>query len=404
MLVSGCQTAPEALSLPAAALTVAYAPWPAEDDAMPRAQTRSVELYAVGDAPNGIPVSLAAAAIVRERGAPFRGKSQLPIGSRWLSKTDVELWLAQRDSRKPWQQQQLGVTSAVIAASLLTTVREQEATEAKPRSPLPAVSFHWNQTGLRVQLETGSFGDPEHEVLVVDASLAEQEAAGLYVPAPRAGAGGLLLLLLPAGPPPATSLAQARTMAAAQAPEAKKNDAPPRSWLVAKQAIGERNRRPALLAVVTPLDIPRVTDLLLAADEAALIAITDRIEALDPRADNLPWHVEAATWLALVPRAERDELCPALLAAFTRQLGGLATDGATLRLLANSVTDGGDFSARLIDENIDALTDRSPAVRSRALTWLETQQIHVDDYDPNGSKIARRSAVRHYLKTREAGR
>ena len=158
--------------------------------------------------------------------------------------------MAQRDSRKPWQQQQLGVTSAVIAASLLTTVREQEATEAKQRSPLPAVSFHWNQTGLRVQLATGSFGDPEHEVLVVDASLAEQEAAGLYVPDPRAGAGGLLLLLLPAGPPPATSLAQARAMAASQAPEAKKNDAPPRSWLVAKQAIGERNRRPALLAVV----------------------------------------------------------------------------------------------------------------------------------------------------------
>ncbi len=399
MLAGSCQTIPNPLALETAILAVDYVPgWPGH--ATERAPTqRSVVLFAVKDAPSGTPVALAAAAIVRERGAPFRGKSNLPIGSRWLSGDDVGFWLADRETRKPWQQQLLGEVTAVLGSSLETTVRTTGG-----NSVLPQVTVHGTDRGFSVVLVSGSADDPERESLVVAAPFASDEQVGLFVPDPRVEKGGLLLLLLPAGVPTAATLAAAREIAKAKALAPPDADAIPRNWQVANRAVGERNRRPALLAVVTPLGLPRITDLLLAADEAALIAISNELSRLDPKAKNLPWLVEAAAWRALVPGAERGELSPSLRAAFVRHLGSLCDDGATLRLLVRVATDGNQFADALIDENLAALTDRSAAVRVRAVSWLHSRKIRIDNYDAMGSKAERRGAVRRYLAAKEAPR
>jgi len=406
LAAGGCQTTPKPLALPATALAATYQPGEADPGSARPASMRSVALYAVSAAPEGTPVALAAAAIVRERGAPFRGKSRLPIGSRWLTPADVDLWLSQRDTRGPAQQQQLGETSAVVHPSLITTVGPKNRTQSTEQMELPDLRIRWSvhQRAFLTQLITGDFGEAEHEVVLISAPLSAQDSVGFFIPNDRAEAGGLLLLLQPSGDAGEDQLAQAQEMATSEVAANESRDELPRSWQVARDAIGERNRRPALLALASPLGIPRVTDLLLAADEAALIRISQQLDRLDPNAEGLSWLVESATWQALIPRAERDELSPALLAAFTRHLGGLGSDGATLRLLVSTATNEEQFATRLIDENLAALTDRSAAVRASALTWLEDRQIEVQGYDPSGDKLARRDAVRRLLKQREAGR
>lgn len=403
LLAGSCQTPPKPLALPTAILAVDYV------TGFPGATTeqapseRTVLLFAVKAAPTGTPASLAAAAIVRDRGEPFRGKSKLPIGSRWLSADDVRLWLADRNTRKPSQQQLLGEVTAVLGSALETTVQQAPAQGADD-SVLPKVRMHWSDAGYRVVLVSGAPEDPERESLVVAAPFGDDDQVGLFVPDPRIEAGGLLLLLLPAGPATAAALAAAHEIANAKMAPPTDAAAIPRNWKLANQAVGEHNRRPALLAVVTPLALHRVTDLLLAADEPALIAIGTELSRLDPNAENLAWLVEAAAWRALVPRAERDELSPALRAAFARHLGGPADDGATLRLLVRIARHSDQFADALIDENLAALNDRSAAVRVRAVSWLHDRDIQIDNYDPMGSKVDRRGAVRRYLAAQESGR
>jgi len=289
--------------------------------------------------------------------------------------------------------------AAVLGSSLATTVQETGGD-----SVLPDVQIHGTPAGFAVVLVSGAADDPERETLVVAAPFASDEQVGLFVPDPRVEKGGLLLLLLPAGMPTAAALTSAREIAKAKAVTTTDTDATPRNWQVANRAVGARNRRPALLAVVTPLGIPRITDLLLASDEAALIAISSELSRLDPLTKNLPWLVEAAAWRALVPRAERDELSPSLRAAFVRHLGGLSDDGGTLRLLVSVATNGDQFADALIDENIAALNDRSAAVRVCAVSWLHNRRIRIDNYDAMHSLAQRRSAVRRYLAAQEAAR
>jgi len=402
-MASGCTTPPPPLQLPPAILAVDYNTAVASNASEQAPAQLAIELYAVAEAPTGTAVQQAAAAIVRDRGVPFRGRSRLPIGSRWLDGDDVQTWLSGKDERKPSQQQQLGTAAAILAPTLVTVIHETEG-----NCPLPTIKIHPATDGFRAQLRSGDDDDPDLEVLLVDEPLTPGSAAGLFVPDTRTGLGGVLLVLLPANAPSATDLAAARAIAAAKTKAPATEPTAPRSWQVVRQAVGERNRRPALLALVAPLDLPRISDLVLAADERALIAISEELGKLDlsegETKKNLPWLVEASAWRAVVPRAEREELSPPLRAAFARHLGGVADDGSTLRLLLESSADGAAFERAMVDENLAALNDRSAAVRVRAVRWLAERSVTVKDYDPMASKGDRRAAVRRFLRTQEVKR
>ena len=121
---------------------------------------------------------------------------------------------------------------------------------------------------------------------------------------------------------------------------------------VARQAVGARNRRPALLALVTPLQLARAVDMLVVADERALIAVTPEMTATDPDSDDVAWQLERALWRALMPRLERHELTPAMQAAAVRHLGALADDPATLSLLLQTCGDDAAYRQALTSENV----------------------------------------------------
>ena len=81
-----------------------------------------VRAYAVTDTPTGEAVAQAASAIVRDRGKPFRGRSRLPIGSRWLRAADLAAWSERDGHGEPEREQLLGSVEALSAPGLVTQV------------------------------------------------------------------------------------------------------------------------------------------------------------------------------------------------------------------------------------------------------------------------------------------
>ncbi|MFT4513194.1 MAG: hypothetical protein ACI89X_000110 [Planctomycetota bacterium] len=409
LLASSCQSPPKPLTLPPATLSVDYERSVLARPEGPPLAARLMELYAVSKAPGGTPIALAAAAIVSDRGTPFRGKTQLPTGSRWLAPTEVLAWRSGLAQRQPWQLQELGTVTAVLAHQLVTSVSIDSV------GALPTFQLQRGVSGLRATLSTEASADRDHEgsdpdmrvereVVVIADAIDSAEPVGLFVPDVRVPGGGLLLLAMPSAAPSPETLAAATERANSKLAIAADANPLPMAWRVAKKAIGARNRRPALLAVVTPLQLPRIADLILASDEPLLIAMTEQLGLVDGTVDNVGWPVEAAMWQALIPRMERDELTPSLQAAATRHLGAIYDDASTLQLLLKMSGDGESFARGLLEENLAALGDRSAAIRVTAVTWLHGKKVAVDDYDAMGSKADRRGAVRRYVAAQEAAR
>ncbi|MFT7537535.1 MAG: hypothetical protein ACI85K_003495 [Hyphomicrobiaceae bacterium] len=409
LLASSCQTSPKPLALPQATLSVDY-----ERAVLTAAESspiaaRLLELYAVSEAPAGTPIALAAAAIVSDRGTPFRGKTQLPVGSRWLSPADVLAWRTAQPQRAAWQLQELGNVTAVLEHQLVTSVTVESALV------LPTLQLQCAASGLRATLSTEASDESANdevdsdvraarEVVVLADAIGTAASVGLFVPDIRVPGGGLLLLATPTSAPSSEAVANATERANSKLASSAEPNPLPMAWRVAKQAIGERNRRPALLAVVTPLRLTRITDLILASDEPLLISMTEQLALVDCTAENVAWPVEAAMWQALIPRLERDELTPSLHSAATRHLGAIFDDASTLQLLLKMSRDSESFARGLLEENLAALADRSAAIRVTAVTWLHGQNVAVDGYDAMGSKVDRRRAVRRYLTAQEAAR
>jgi hypothetical protein len=222
----------------------------------------------------------------------------------------------------------------------------------------------------------------------------------LFAPSPGPGRAGYVVAVTPGPRLPEDAERDALAIAdAAFAP----HGAPfsltlTRQLEVARSSIGERNRLGALLALATRLDLSRCIDLLLAADEAVLIAITDALPDLDKPAsgEQVPWQAERAMWMATLSALQRGEASPALLACTRRQLGAAALDHATLQLLLET-SDGPDaFAAGLRDENVTALDDPDAGTRLQAHAWLAARGASVPGYDPLADRDARREALRRH--------
>ena len=418
--LSACQSAPKPLSLSVATLTVDYDLAAAANSSPPAASACAVRLLAVRGSPPGTPIAQAAAAIVVDRGTPFRGKSQLPIGSRWLNPEQTQAWLEQLATRPVGSQQQLGLVKAVLRTDLIVSIRATDASNPSLATvaELPILRLQHSTSGWQISLLTPEAAEvrnqwqaepahapqltAQHEVLALQGTLGDREVA-LFVPDPRIPDGGLLLLLQPSDSATDELVAAADQTARAKQPTPPATAPLPVAWQVARSAVGEDNRRPALLACVTPLHLDRGKDLILAADEAALIAMTEQLGRVDAKSEQVAWLVEIAIWQALIPRLEREELAASLQAACWRHLGALASDASTLQLLLKMSRDGESFLRGLVEENLAALADRSAAVRVAAVTWLHGQGIVCAGYDAMADKNERRHALRQFQMLREAG-
>ncbi|MEO6598132.1 MAG: hypothetical protein ABIP94_25595, partial [Planctomycetota bacterium] len=224
-------------------------------------------------------------------------------------------------------------------------------------------------------------------------------AACVFVPTHDVGVAGYAFLLTAHADAPADAIAAARASAAL----GSSAEAPPtavRQQHLATLAIGEHNRRAALLGIAQQIDAPRAIDLIVAADEAHLVAITTATAAAEPTATDYAWQFERAAWSALLPAMQRDELPPALHACALRHFGALGNDAVMLEMHLRGSRDAPAFAAAVLEENLAALDDRGAAVRVRAHEWLTANAAVVPDYAPLDPRPSRRSALRRYAAAR----
>ncbi|MCK5945404.1 MAG: hypothetical protein KAI24_25665, partial [Planctomycetes bacterium] len=298
--MTGCEGAPQPLDLAPLAPTIEHLRAEhAQGDGAP--QRFAVAWHATRDVPSGPAISRTAAAIVRDRGAPFRGASRLPIGTRWLDADGVARWLAAAGRGDPLREQLLATAETVLAPRVATVLRA-----AAPALPDVQLYFARQPGRIDALLDLAADAAGAREVAIVEGALTAATPAALFVPTPELAPGGLLVTITPQGPA-STEAAQAAAAAADARTAAPAAPMSPRAnaWQVARAAIGARNRRPALLALTTPLQLERVVDVLVVADERALIDATGPMTAGDPDAPDVAWQLERGLWQALLPRLER---------------------------------------------------------------------------------------------------
>lgn len=212
----------------------------------PAACTVTVAIHRLRTPAPGTSADLAASAIRSERGAPFRGASTLSADTLWAAGSELAPWLAAAPAREgAGDELPVGLGTAVVAAPLVTDV--QWAAGA------PTLRLLKTAAGVVVRILPAVAADtPRQEVAIADALPVDGNAA-LFVPDAPASQLGTVVLLQVGGE--ASEEAVAAALAAAPAlttvPEA------PPVWQFAFDAVGEHNRRPALLAVARSSGLPR---------------------------------------------------------------------------------------------------------------------------------------------------
>jgi len=86
-----------------------------------------------------------------------------------------------------------------------------------------------------------------------------------------------------------------------------------------------------------------------------------------------------------------------LAATFSARFGEVGLDPSTVAELATASGSREDFQTRLQAEHILLLEDTSPAARVRAFDWMRANGVAPADYDPLGSRAARRAAIEKHL-------
>jgi hypothetical protein len=385
VVAAACASGPAPLRERQAPPAVRYELAAAPGDEDPSPQRLHIELLALAapiDAPS---IELAAAAMTSESGLPFRGASTLPPGTRWLDGEAAARWIAARAQLAPHEAQVVGTTRAVVAGGLVTRVR------------VPA------DRTIDVQLTRDGAAGATDVVLVRTAASGARDELRLREPLPRGGGAAVLfvpqpvdrvaghaLVLQADGDATADAVAAAMATATVAPPRAEL----PAPWQQAFAAVGAHRRRPALLALARPLGCTRVADVLLTADEQALVAVTQGLHTIDPAAPDAAWQLERATWNALLPRLERDQLPLAMFAAAARHFGAAVSDPTAVRLALSTAGDGDAFVAALAQTNRDALGGRDTAQRVRAHEWLAARGLAVPHYEPLAPAAERRAALR----------
>lgn len=387
---TACTTPPNPALPPTASLRVHYQTASAVSHGGPRSVT--VALVAVPQPPAGMPLERAASAITSDRGAPFRATSALPSGCRWLEGAAASEWAKQPLGALPV----LGDATGVVDASL--------AARFEVSAELPTLLCEPGPDGaLLLRLLTNAAAPPRTELLFLSSPLPPAGTAVLFLPMAHATFAGRAMVVHNDGP--ATAAAAAEAHAEQPGPTAP----PPTrdNWHLAQDSVGEHNLRPALLALARSAGTARGIDVLLSADEPALVAIGAELDAIAAGrsatassangADGLTaFAFESALWLGLLPRCERDELSPGLRVGVRRALGAVADDPTTLRQLVQTHGTAAQFAAALRDANLQALQDRDAGLRSVAHEWLLANASPVADYDPFADLQARRAALRKF--------
>ena len=402
-LLASCATAPEPLaepplridvqSLQPGWLTNLLAPAATGSSAAsagPTSQLRIVA-FAVREEPLGQPAQDLATVITATNGTPFPGASSTLRTSRVLTGDPAKEWARAAAERPDFEVQELGRAEALVGPELAARI----ASNAPP--------FHFtlaNRDGVIHLALQSAAGD----LLTFAPELRRTgDTAILWMPARD---DGIRLAFCfehsGAAEPAAVSTAITAAKTTTQATEAATTTMPAanetieRQLALARSAIGEQNRRPALLALARRLQQPELEDVLLCADEAALLTIATQLPAAGelPVGPEASWAFARKVWTAIAMVLQRDSASPALRACLLRHLGAVYYDPTTLELLVQAANGEAAMAAALQDENLTALGDRSTASRVRAKEWLTARGVVVPGYDPLGALASRQRALR----------
>lgn len=402
-LLASCATAPEPLAEPPLRLDVQamqpgwltnlLAPIATGSSAASAGPTSQLRLaaFAVREEPLGQPVQDLATVITATNGTPFPGASSTLRTSRVLTGAPARAWARAAGQRPAFELQELGRAEALVGPELAARI----ASDAPP--------FHFtlaDRDGVIHLALQGATGD-----LIPFAPELRRagDVAILWLPARDDGVR-LAFCLEHSGPaePAAVSAAitaaettpQAAATATATATITDATTA--RQLALARSAIGEQNRRPALLALARRLQQPELEDVLLCADEAALLTIASHLSAAGelPSGAEASWAFARTAWTAIAMVLQRDSAGPALRASLLRHLGAVSYDPTTFELLLQAADGAAAMANALQDENLMALGDRSTASRVRAKEWLAARGIVVPGYDPLGELASRQRALR----------
>lgn len=368
----------------------------------PHTERLTVQVIAVAEPPSAAGIERHAKAILSDRGRPFRGKSTLPVGTRWLPGDTAAMFLGELlgGEHAPGldRQRRLAGLDVAVAADFATTITTDDA-------PLPRVRLVGAGEHVEVRLRTLPTADTPGEDLVLMHGL--PAAAALFVPDARVGPrGGLVLAFGPRTAVRTDDVDGLAEQARRRARSEVAHDHPqgrPRPWQLVLTAVGEHNRRPALLALLQPLQLPRASDLVLTADAALLLVMAEALRPLDPTAADAAWQVERALFSSLLPRLERDDLPPATMASLRRQCGAVAEDAMALRLALGEAKDSASFTGALVDGNVRALAEHDPARRHTAADWLDRHGTPLHGFDPQAPEAKRREALRRLVRARAGG-
>lgn len=339
----------------------------------------SVQLVESALIEHGTPVGTLAEAILADRGRPFRAGSKLLRGLTLAPYGD--LVASGRSS----------ATAGLLSSQFVTRI-------SAPGSGLPDIMVVLKGSELRLGLRT-----PDDQVDVGGAQLAllrplSPDADGVLMLQWREpGSSSAIAVTLRIGAiASADELAcvQAKLAAATKPPPAPTNPAS-RPTDLAREAVGARPRRSALLAIAASHKLNRCLDLLLSVEEPQLIAIAEQL----PLEPTTAWDIERAFCTALLPALQRGELVATVSVCLRRHFGALALDPTALEFALQASCTIEQFDAALLSDNLRALDARHARRRTAAFSWLTAQDHPIADYDPLAPRAERKAAIRRHRQS-----
>jgi hypothetical protein len=428
LAVLGCRSAapPPAPTVvpPAAALDVAHwagtplsGPTGAElpDAALADALDVRVTFVALDSLPAsaGIPIEdLVRLVVLPDAEQPLAAAPMLARGARVTVVDDGDAFVARVAEGELGRSAPLGALDAALPRGVTACLRA-----AEPPDRAAAILVRRASAGIEVVLSLHAGAQTGRELVVLDPRAESRSpVVALVFPSPFSDGGGrAIVAVVDVRTTPrdaakhAAAVARCRTdlaqsTAPAERPPATREPVePPANLGQLVDALGDAaNRRPVLAYLAVAVDAPAAVDVALVGTEAVVSELADaarRDGASD--LDRLAWTLESTGLRLLAESAAGETSRPDLESALARRAGQAAREPLDLRALVEDSRDRADLERRLVEFNLDALEDPSPAARLRAFEWLAARGQEPAGYDPLGPPKDRRAALERSLEAAE---
>lgn len=417
--LAGCETPPPPpLTTPAVSIHMRYFPAPGSttDPVKLAGILVSLQIYAVAAPPPAAPL-VAAMRLVRHESPPAfgghpRALNGVLIATGPEATATLDGWQAPEGPDRP---------AAVLAGArdlvvLPHAVALVECSLADGTA-LPSVRLAPTPDGASHLALHAANPHGEGETVELDAPLPVGGPPLLvFVPAPAAPRQGFVLALCVRDvtvPPAMLEPAMQAALDDFAAWRAAVTPADPDAIATAMQidvfqrVFGERERRPALLALANHLQASLTNDLALIADEALLVAIARTLGEREFRRieeGKQSWQLERTAMETLVRRLRRGNIPPAFHAFLHRHLGAVGDNWSLLQELLRSSDDIAEFRAGLHRENHASLADDDPATRCLATEWLRSNDAVPAGYDPLADAATRTAALQAFEQAQTAAK